>query len=908
MANGSKDFIGARFYKTDLHIHTPASTCWTGEKSKQTVEKIFKKLQKEKIEIVAITDHNIAENAEEAKRLGKQYGIKVFPGVEVSTKEGHVLAIFDPSKTKKEIQDWLAKMGFVGKRLGDLNTMAEDQDGTALGIEKVFSLIENNDGIAIAPHPNSKGTGFLEIMKQKGLAKQAAYHSSCLRGLEVGQDREKILKLASGKISGYSKKYGCIATSDAHNIQDIGKSYTYIKVGDFSISALKQVLYDPSMRIRFADEWPPKHHAWISSVEVSQGFFHGVDFRLHPDMNCLVGGKATGKSLLIELIKFALDIKSPIKEINKSSGNIMKAKTCLGEGGTVTLHIVSDNGETYRVQRTVSDLDSGPEVYYKDTQAKATSNVEDVFQCKAYSQNEVIELGKTLPALLDWLDGFIDLADEQQQIKDLTKRFKTLLATLDEQHNKAKQIPSIVKKKEELEAKKEHLEKMIKKPILKSFPNWKKEERKLRSFQKGLKKLKEEIVEPVKNVKIDKYIPKPEEGTPNYKDILAQRDTIVDMSQQFQDLGTQLEQLVADSERELESYILGWRKKYEKASQEHEKVIKTAGVKNASALTSELDKVIETIEELEVDLEAAQSASRKKQAIEDELRQKVIPSFTQCFSDIFKKRLDKAKAISGSLDSFVRINVLQMKDRTEYRNTVGKFAKGSGLRGEQLDQIVAKVLPVELAELIVDRNEVKLTTLTGMTSRNAGVLIEHIWAKNTSDQGQENPSKIYELMATELKDSVTVELEVTKGVYKPMEELSVGSKCTAILSVALVEGKCPLIVDQPEDALDNPFVFGQIVKTVRRSKAGRQYILATHNPNVAVSSDAELIYCLKATASAGSVEKQGSIDEVSTKDKVVANLEGGKSAFRLRSQKYDIVVEDPSAVVLDIKPSEKYVT
>ncbi len=905
MTNGSKDFLGARFYKTDLHIHTPASKCWKGEKSEQTIEKIFRKLQQEKIEIVAITDHNTAESVDKAKRLGKEYGINVFPGVEVSTKEGHVLAIFDPSKTKKEIQDWLAKMGFVGERLGDLNTMAEDQDGTALGIEKVFSLIENNAGIAIAPHPNSKGTGFLEIMKQKGLAKQAAYHSYCLRGLEVGQDKEKILRLASGKISGYNKKYGCIATSDAHNIQDIGKSFTYIKVGDFSISALKQVFYDPSMRIRFADDWPLKHHAWIKNIEVSQGFFDGVAFRLHPDMNCLVGGKAVGKSLLIELIKFALGVRSPIKEINKSSENIMRAKTCLGEGGTVTLHVVSDNDETYRVQRTVSELDSGPEVYYKDTQAKATPSVEDVFKCKVYSQNEVIELGKTLPALLDWLDGFINLADERQRIKDLRTRFKTLLTTLDEQHNNAKQIPSIVKKKEELEAKKEHLEKMIKKPILKSFPNWKKEERKLRNFQKGLKKLKEEIVEPVKNAKIDKYIPKPEKGTPNYKDISAQRDAIVKMVLQFQGLGKQLEQLVTASEKALEGYILGWRKKFEKARKEHEAVIKTAGVKNASALTSELDKVIETIEELEVDLEAARNALRKKQAIENELRQKVIPSFTQCFSDIFKKRIDKAKAISDSLDSFVRINVLQMNDRTEYRNVVGRLAKGSGLRGEQLDQIVAKVSPVELAELVVDRNEGKLTTATGLTDRNAIVLIEHIWAKNTSDEGQEYPSKLYELMLAELKDSVTVELEVTDGLYKPMKELSVGSKCTAILSVALVEGNCPLIVDQPEDALDNPFVFEQIVKTVRRSKTGRQYILATHNPNVAVSSDADLIYCLKATASAGSVEKQGSIDEISTKDKVVANLEGGKSAFRLRSQKYDIVVEDPSAVVLDIQSSEK---
>jgi len=154
-------------------------------------------------------------------------------------------------------------------------------------------------------------------------------------------------------------------------------------------------------------------------------------------------------------------------------------------------------------------------------------------------------------------------------------------------------------------------------------------------------------------------------------------------------------------------------------------------------------------------------------------------------------------------------------------------------------------------------------------------------------------------MFTELQDQVLVELKVADDAYKPMQELSVGSKCTAILSVALVEGSCPLIVDQPEDALDNPFVFEQIVKTVRRNKELRQFLFATHNPNVAVASDADLIYCLKATASHGGVDKHGSIDQVSTRDRVVTNLEGGRNAFALRTQKYDMVIDDPHGVVLE---------
>jgi ABC-type Na+ transport system ATPase subunit NatA len=896
-------FPGARFYKADLHVHTPASKCWEGAKNKQALEEIFKKLVKEKIDVVAITDHNTGHNIDSAKRLGKQYGIHVFPGVEVSTKEGHVLAIFEPKQSTREIHDWLAKMGFVGQKLGDENSMAEDQDGSPLEITKVFALIEKNGGVAIAPHPNSKGIGFLAVMRQKGLARQVAYSSPNLRGLEVGDDRQKILRLAAGGVSGYEKKYGCIATSDAHKIEDIGASLTYIKMGDFSVSALKQVFCDPAMRIRFQDSWPPKPHAWIERVEVSQGFFDGVEFRFHPDMNCLVGGKAVGKSLLIELMKFVLGVKSPIDEIDKESNEMLGSKICLGDGGTVTLHVVSEDQRRYRIQRTLSDLDRGPQVYYAETQTRETRSVEEIIPCKIYSQNEVIQLGKKLPALLKWLDGFIDLSNERRQISESRGQVGMLLRKLDAHHNRAKRIPSLTQRKADLEAKKEHLEKMLKERILTRFPKWQKEQRELRSFQKGLEKLRREIVEPVKRLRIETYVPRVDKDTPNYIGISGKRDEIMKITTRFQGLGKQLEEVVLSAEKGLQTYTVDWRKRFEAAQREFEKVIKTAGVKNAAALTTELDKVTEALEDVEAELQGAEEAQKQKKGIENQLRGSIIPDFAACFASIYKKRLDKATAITDSLDSFVRIQVLQMHDRSEYREELAKLAKGSRLQAGLLDRIAERTTPVDLARFIIDRNVKELATRMGATDAKAQVLTDHVWARYTDEQGEEYISKLYQLMLAELKDAVTVELKVQDGVYKPMNELSGGSKCTAILSVALVEGDCPLIVDQPEDALDNPFVFEQIVKTVRRSKTGRQYILATHNPNVAVSSDADLIYCLKATATEGGVDKEGSIDEISTRDKVVANLEGGRSAFRLRSQKYDIVVEDATAVVLDILPS-----
>ena len=141
MSDSPPMFPGAKFYKADLHIHTPASRCWKGVKQPDTMKSIFQRLHDEGIEIAAITDHNSVAAIEEGRKLAKVFSVHLFPGVEVSTKEGHVLAIFDPSKTEQSLNDWLARLGFDAASRGDDKAVAKDQDGDQLSITKVFELI-----------------------------------------------------------------------------------------------------------------------------------------------------------------------------------------------------------------------------------------------------------------------------------------------------------------------------------------------------------------------------------------------------------------------------------------------------------------------------------------------------------------------------------------------------------------------------------------------------------------------------------------------------------------------------------------------------------------------------------------------------------------------------------------------
>lgn len=140
-----------------------------------------------------------------------------------------------------------------------------------------------------------------------------------------------------------------------------------------------------------------------------------------------------------------------------------------------------------------------------------------------------------------------------------------------------------------------------------------------------------------------------------------------------------------------------------------------------------------------------------------------------------------------------------------------------------------------------------------------------------------------------LEDIVEIELKVNEQ-FKQLKELSKGQQCTAILNLLLLDNKDPLIVDQPEDNLDNSFIADNLVSTLRENKIKRQYILATHNANIPVFGDAEQIITLEEVEGNGRIANGGigSIDDSRVRDKVISILEGGRNAFKMREEKYGI--------------------
>ena len=133
------------------------------------------------------------------------------------------------------------------------------------------------------------------------------------------------------------------------------------------------------------------------------------------------------------------------------------------------------------------------------------------------------------------------------------------------------------------------------------------------------------------------------------------------------------------------------------------------------------------------------------------------------------------------------------------------------------------------------------------------------------------------------------ELGADKYITRTMYQLSMGQQQSILLAILLQSNsKRPLLIDQPEDNLDSEFIYKSIVRNLRRIKEHRQVIIVTHNANIAVLGDAELIIPLKSTNSRTKIIDRGSIDNVKTKSLCCEILEGGERAFKKRQKIYNI--------------------
>lgn len=249
-----------------------------------------------------------------------------------------------------------------------------------------------------------------------------------------------------------------------------------------------------------------------------------------------------------------------------------------------------------------------------------------------------------------------------------------------------------------------------------------------------------------------------------------------------------------------------------------------------------------------------------------------------------REKISSARAtIAASLEREagrrVRVRVLKNADNLVYRQMLLDGLKGARVRNH--DDIVSALLrirPEELAELIDDNALGDFDAHTSLGEERSRKVLDAFRA-NMDPMAVE---------VVEVEDRIGIELNVGTDAepnFKDASELSRGQKCTALLPLLLARRDTPLVIDQPEDNLDNHFIYETVVETIRRQRGRRQMLFVTHNANIPVLGEADLVVVMNSDGRRGFVHKCGSIDQC--QDEIVDLLEGGREAFELRRRRYE---------------------
>ncbi|MEA3225995.1 MAG: hypothetical protein U9Q07_08595 [Planctomycetota bacterium] len=198
---------------------------------------------------------------------------------------------------------------------------------------------------------------------------------------------------------------------------------------------------------------------------------------------------------------------------------------------------------------------------------------------------------------------------------------------------------------------------------------------------------------------------------------------------------------------------------------------------------------------------------------------------------------------------------------------------GSNMQGRKIDKVAESLTPQELARRVRKRDIDGICQTAQLDADNAIKLCEVL----------ADPKKLAEIEAIDIDDVPVIELKDGED-YKHAAALSTGQRCTVILPILLLDSQRPLLIDQPEDNLDNAYIFETVVQNVLTAKESRQLILVTHNPNIPVLGDAEQVFVFGSDGKHGWIERRGGVDDV--KSSIENLLEGGAEAFRQRMERY----------------------
>lgn len=899
---------GIRFKKLDLHVHTYRSygdferDGIADKDFKLIADKICKEAKTKGLDGIAITDHNNGEAIDEIRASAKRLGIElaVIAGVEVDVHEGmHVICLFPQEMTSANVRDWLIRAGVDPKNMGQ----TKFAPSTKTTLENVRQLVDEAGGLLIAAHADASTQGLFsnkkggskhiqslmeaakfDSIETKNIARLKEHHSKFIEGYATHQASDNHLVKSDG-------------TEGSHHPSAIGNLYSWFKLDDITVEGLRQCFIDPTVRIRQMDEWKVEMMSGAPrilslTIEGKGGFFSdGQELIFNTDINSFLGGKGAGKSLVIEFIRFALDDLSADEYIqNDCIGKLIKN---LRPGGSVKVKIQTDRGDIYFITRKfdsgkLSDavaagkqkltpelcrriLKSSPiQVSTEDGTARPSLDPRQLFPIVAYSQTEIFTLARDKSSQLVLLDKYIDgtafLTAETELVEKIRRNDTELVKALQARWNLPDLITRHTTLKEKLDAKTKQAKNPKYEASAKTNDSYDVAERvanELVEIKQGVAESLENQAEILRN-EIAKYTKK--ESSPAKTRLKALLTLVEGFIVEEDKYDNKMEAAQAKIDSEFNAF-----------KEKHKKFLDKNSIKISLAERTEVNQAQER-------MQRADATAKRYDALFTE-REGLLNELARLRGDFTKQRKTKYTELSGKSAERLRLSLTEEDDKTSFREKLKELLSKSGTKPEAyIDALIERNTPRELINKILGEKVEDLRKDIGKgTTVDCEKIITHL------------RGKIAELLPLEYDwtyaDEPKIELNVRAdekqaSEYRELDQLSAGQKSTALLIISLLEGNYPILIDQPEDALDLKSVIQDVSERLRQYKTKRQFILSTHNSSVAVSSDSDKYFVLEPDGDSGKLIFSGAIDTPSVREQIITYLEGGSTSYELKRKKY----------------------
>lgn len=825
--------------------------------------------QAQGIELFAVTDHWKVDSALQLIRDAADRGIIALPGFEANSAEGiHILVIFEAGTSAAAIN---AAIGMCGVAPGCANGT------TGESFAQILERMTAQGALVIPAHVNVPSSGLLTGRGGQPLVTKIMHPDLHALGVTCGQPAGTDQAAVISGIKPYDRPHplAVIYADDVTKpvaLQGQGAS-CWFKVSRLSVESLKLAVRTPETRVSLED---PATEARPTLKEISWvgGFLDGVKIPLSADLTTLIGGRGTGKSTAIESLRFVLGLTPIGAEAKRDHDSIVSGVLKSGTVVKLLVEVPSPSVRTYTIERSVNNL---PVV--KDESGSVTSlqPVDVISNVEIFGQHELAELTNDSLKVASMLQRFQGNAELSAEHVDTLSKLKENRAKLARAEEGRAQLEDELADIPRLEDQVRHYTDTDVPTRLREVTRLTQDEAVFNEAKERVGAAQESLTALTDPQLITKLAAEFEniDGSPRADYLERAQRASSELAATLSALAAEARQALEGAFTEISSANAEWMDAVREQRDEHDEVLRKLVEEGL-----EPNKYLDTTKALE----ALKAKESRRAGIATGFlgllteRTALLQSLESHQNDRARELTAAIRAANSATGGVVIVKPVPASDRRHIKSRIEQSI--SGQRNRIMAAIDQENFSTRAFVEAARNGEAELSKQFSVSGAQARSLLE---------AGEPLFRELEELLVGQ---AVEVQLDVQAGTgtreFKKMDDLSKGQRATALLLLLLGASNSPLVIDQPEDDLDNRFVYDGIVTHLRKLKGRRQIIASTHNANVPVLGDAELIVALEGDGQNGRTAGDGigSLDDASIRSHVENVLEGGPAAFNARQHLY----------------------